>query len=321
MAAKRGLNQFLDGPPIPYTTSECLPSNNTGPVFQDSRGIVWVGTLGGGLGQFDGHRFIALTTVNGLASNSIYALAEDSAGDLWVGTAAGLNRLRHGRVADTWTTRQGLPGNVVRALYRGHDDALWIASSGGLAVFRHGAVRPVPDHRQRIAESILALFEDRTGRLYVAPDSDSSMLRHADAVYEDGDGLLWVGTLDEGLRLVEGNRVFSFSVLDGLFDDDIDGIVADDHGRLWMACSKGIFSVNRDDLRQFAAGKIHRIVSTPYSPLDGLRTVECQPGVQPVVSRMLDGRLWFSTTRGLLGSTRAARLTLHAAGSRHRRHR
>ena len=300
VATKHGLNQFLDGPTIPYTTSEGLPSNNTGPVFQDSRGVVWVGTLGGGLGQFDGHRFTTLTTRNGLASNSIYALAEDSAGDLWVGTGAGLNRLRHGQVAGTWTTRQGLPGNLVRALYRDRDDTLWIASSGGPAVFRHGAVRPAPDRRRRTAESILAFGEDQTGRLYVAPDSDSSMLRHADALYEDGDGLLWVGTLDEGLRLVEGSRIFTFSVLDGLFDDAIYGIAADDHGRLWMACSKGIFSVNRDDLRQFAAGKIHRIVSTPYSPLDGLRTVECQPGVQPVVSRMLDGRLWFSTTRGLL---------------------
>ena len=300
VATKHGLNQFLDGLTIPYTTSEGLPSNNTGPVLQDSRGIVWVGTLGGGLGRFDGHRFVALTTRNGLASDSIYALAEDGAGDIWVGTAAGLNRLRDGRVADTWTTREGLPGNVVRALHRGHDDALWVATSGGPAVFRRGVLRPVPDPRHKIAGPILALGEDRSGRLYMAPDSDSSLLRDADAMYEDSDGLFWVGTLGEGLRLIEGGRIFSFSVLDGLFDDVIYGIAADDHGRLWMACSKGIFSVNREDLRQFAAGKIRSITSTPYSPLDALRTIECQPGVQPVVSRMRDGRLWFSTIRGLL---------------------
>jgi signal transduction histidine kinase len=41
-------------------------------------------------------------------------------------------------------------------------------------------------------------------------------------------------------------------------------------------------------------------VSTPYSPLDAQRTIECRPGVQPVVSRARDGRLWFSTIRGLL---------------------
>src|SRR5690606_34669284 len=34
--------------------------------------------------------------------------------------------------------------------------------------------------------------------------------------------------------------------------------------------------------------------------LDGLRTVESQAGVQPVVTRAADGRLWFSTVRGVL---------------------
>jgi ligand-binding sensor domain-containing protein/two-component sensor histidine kinase len=300
VATKHGLNQFLDGLMIPYTTSEGLPSNNTGPVLQDRNGTVWVGTLGGGLGRFDGHRFVALTTRDGLASNTVRALAADAAGDVWVGTGAGLNRLRNGRVTDTWTTREGLPGDVVRAIHRDRDGMLWIATSGGLAEFRDGRVRPARDRRARTAEAMLAIGEDRSGHLYVAPDNDAPLLRHADSVYEDETGLLWVGTLGDGLRMVEHGRVFTFSVADGLFDDVIYGIAADDHGRLWMACSKGIFSVNREDLRQFAAGTTRHIESTPYSPLDGLRTIECQPGVQPAVTRTQDGRLWFATIRGLL---------------------
>jgi ligand-binding sensor domain-containing protein len=299
-ATKHGLNQFLDGRAIPYTTSEGLPSNNTGPVVQDSRGIMWVGTLGGGLARFDGHRFAALTTRDGLASNSIVALAEDPSGDLWVGTDAGLNRLRDGRVTGTWTVRDGLPANAIRALYRDDAGTMWIATSRGPAVFRDGAVARVPDVRGGPAEPILAFGEDRTHQLYAAPEDDAPALHHADALYRDRDGLLWVGTLGEGLRLVEGNKTSSFSVLDGLFDDVIYGITEDNQGRLWMACSKGIFSVSRADLREFAAGKIHSFVSTPYSPLDGLRTVECQAGVQPAVTRTSDGRLWFSTIRGVL---------------------
>ncbi len=300
VATKHGLNQFLDGVTTSYTTSEGLPSNQTGPVLQDSRGTVWAGTLGGGLGRFDGHRFTTLTTVEGIASNTIYALAESRDGDLWMGTAAGLNRLHDGRVVGTWTTRQGLPGNTVRALYRDHDGAIWIATSGGLAVFRDGELHAVADGHQKHVESILAIGGDRRGHLYLAPEGESPLLRQADAVFEDEDGLLWIGTLGQGLRLVDGGHVFAFSELDGLFDDAIYGIAEDDHGKLWMACSKGIFSVNREDLRQFAAGSRRRIVSTPYSPLDALRTIECQPGVQPVVSRARDGRLWFSTIRGLL---------------------
>jgi signal transduction histidine kinase len=158
----------------------------------------------------------------------------------------------------------------------------------------------VRDRRQRPAEQILAIGEDPSGRPFMAPDGESPLLRHADAVYEEQDGLIWVGTLGDGLRLVDKGRTFTFSIADGLFDDVIYGIAADDHGRLWMACSKGIFWVSREELRRFAAGAIRHVVSTPYSPLDGLRTIECQPGVQPVVTRTQDGRLWFSTIRGLM---------------------
>jgi len=300
VATKHGLNQFVDARGISYTTSEGLPTNNTGPVFQDSGGIVWVGTLGGGLARFDGHRFVTLTTRDGLASNWISTLAEDTTGDLWVGTDAGLNRLRKGRVIGTWTTRQGLPGDKVSALYRDKAGAIWVATSAGPAVVRDGIVRSTPDRRHNTTEPILAFGEDRDHRLYAAPDRDSPLLHQADALYRDSDGLLWVGTLGDGLRLIDGEQTFNFAVLDGLFDDVIYGITEDDQGRLWMSCSKGVFSVKRSDLRLFAARKIERFVSTPYSALEALRTVESQPGVQPAVAHTRDGRLWFSTIRGAL---------------------
>ncbi|HEX5430844.1 MAG TPA: triple tyrosine motif-containing protein, partial [Bryobacteraceae bacterium] len=87
---------------------------------------------------------------------------------------------------------------------------------------------------------------------------------------------------------------------DGLFDSEIFGIVHDNGDLLWMACSKGIFSVSRSDLLRFAAGKIKQLSSTPYSPTDALRVIECKPGVQPGVWKMRDGKLWFSTIRGLI---------------------
>jgi signal transduction histidine kinase/ligand-binding sensor domain-containing protein len=300
VATKHGLNQFLDGLTIPYTTAEGLPSNSTGPVLQDRHGTVWVGTLGGGLGRYDGHRFTALTTRDGLASNWIYTLAEDLAGNVWVGTAAGLNELRNGRVIGSWTSRNGLPADVVRALYADHDDALWISTPGGTVVMRHGRLRLTASGRSPPDDAIVAFADDSAGNHYAAPDNASPLLHRADTIYEDIDGLMWIGTLGEGLRLFDHGHIFNFSLQDGLFDDVIYGVTADDHGRLWMACSKGIFSVNRKDLLQFAAGRLSHVASTPYSPLDALRTIECQPGVQPVVARMTDGRLWFSTIRGVL---------------------
>ncbi len=302
VATKHGLNQFLDGLTIPYTTSEGLPSNKTGPVLQDRAGTVWVGTLGGGLGRFDGQRFTTRSRRE-TASRRTSFMPSRKIATATYGSARPPDSIGCTPAA---SSRRGRSRVVCQATSSGPSIATAPARSGlrPPAARRCSATATSSGLRIRdVARPIMPFSgseSDRDGRLQMAPDADSPSLRHADALYQDSKGLLWIGTVGDGLKLVDDGRVFSFSELDGLFDDVIYGITADDDGRLWMACSKGIFSVDREDLRRFAAGTNHRIVSTPYSPLDALRTIECQPGVQPAVSRTHDGRLWFSTIRGLL---------------------
>jgi ligand-binding sensor domain-containing protein/signal transduction histidine kinase len=307
VGTKRGLNQFLDRRTIPFTTAEGLPSDDTGPVFQDPRGVIWVGTLGAGLARFDGRRSTVLTKQDGLSSNSILALAGDAKGTLWVGTDAGLDQIRDGKIAAIF------PG-AIRSLYRASDGALWIGTSKGAAVLRSGgivglnpseAVVSFVEAGGKIMAAVEGLgimsYDQRTLRELPSP---SFAIRDADAFYRDPEGRVWVGGIGSGLHLLlnaqESGKQIDFSMKDGLFDDEIYGIVADDQDRLWLASSKGIFSVYRSELLQFAAGKIASVASTPFSPLDGLQTVECKPGVQPAAWRMRDGRLSFSTIRGLI---------------------
>ena len=313
---KNGLNQFLDGRAIPYTVSEGLPTNSTGPVLQDRHGTIWAGTLGSGLARFDGRRFSVLTVKQGLASNTVYALAEDRNGDLWAGTSAGASRLRNGIVAETYTTARGLPGNTVQSLFRDRSGVLWIGTSAGLAIFQNGRITTPPGLSRAGPFSVIALGEDGGGRMFVASASgDLSVYqngkmeafpgaatspRNVDAFYTDRDGYLWMGTLGGGLRLLKDGRTIRYFLRDGLFDNEIYGITADREDRLWMVCSKGVFSIKRGDLLKFADGQIHTFASKPYSPLDGLRTIEGRGGVQPAAWTMQDGRLWFSTVRGLL---------------------
>src|SRR5207302_2713445 len=68
----------------------------------------------------------------------------------------------------------------------------------------------------------------------------------------------------------------------------------------WMACSTGIFSVSKAELRQVAAGSISTLSCIPFSPKDVSRTIEGKSGVQPAAWKANDGSIWFSTIRGLL---------------------
>ena len=316
VGTKRGLNQFVDGRGVPYTVSEGLPSNEAGPVIEDRAGIVWAGTLDRGLARFDGQKFQSVTTREGLASNAVYALAVDRDGSLWAGTQNGLNQLRDGRVAETYTVQRGLPANLIRSLYQDRAGVLWAGTEKGLASLRGGRFEITAGAP---TGAVVALSEDREGHIVLATErgvyqgvaggfreitSNGSAIRPVNTLYRDIDGLLWMGLNGGGLRMLnstpKGAEVSSFVARDGLYDGEIYGIVRDDQDRLWMACSRGIFSVPRSELRQFAAGAVKKVTSVTYSPMDAQRVIEGQSGVSPVLSKMHDGRLWFATIRGLL---------------------
>jgi signal transduction histidine kinase/ligand-binding sensor domain-containing protein len=315
VGTKNGLNQFFSARALPYTMNEGLPSNETGPILQDRRGAIWIGTLGAGLARFDGRRFQVTTTKQGLVSNTIDTLAEDSQGALWVGTTFGINRLRDGRVDATYSASQGLPSSNVRALFFDHQGTLWAGTEKGPAILQGGSFAVPKNLPAALRGPIVAINEDQQGRVYLAIAHDGlyvyqngaaqellqsgAAIHDVAALYTDPDGNVWIGTEGSGLRLFDHGKMTTFLVRDGLFDNEIYGIIRDGADRLWMACSKGLFSVNRADLLKFAAGEIKKVVSTTYSPTDALRTIECRSGVQPGSAHMQDGRVWFSTTRGL----------------------
>lgn len=312
VGTKHGLNQLMDRRTVPFTTSEGLASNDTGPVFEDGLGNVWIGTLDAGLSKFDGQHFSTLNASQGLTNNAVYSLADDGKSGLYVGTAAGLDHLTDGKVDATYTMAAGLPSNAILCLLRDSNGTLFAGTSDGLARLEQGRFVQADTS---LHTAILALCEwhgqviaaTTGGALYsVAADGmrpvalAGSGESDIDALYADSDGQLWIGSRGGALRMLDGAKTHTFSVHDGLYDDDIFGIVGGPQGNLWFACSKGIFSVSSADLKKFAHGELKTLTSTPFSPLEGLRTIECKPGVQPATYITRDGKVWFSTIRGAL---------------------
>ena len=50
------------------------------------------------------------------------------------------------------------------------------------------------------------------------------------ALFEDKDGVLWVGTANGGLNRLRGKRFTSYNTREGLFSDEIFSIDEDDEG-------------------------------------------------------------------------------------------
>src|SRR5690606_40879416 len=69
-----------------------LSNNSITDLFQDSRGLIWIGTLDG-LNVYDrkANRFKYFRLEDGLPHNAIVAIQEDNTGTLWVSTTYGIS--------------------------------------------------------------------------------------------------------------------------------------------------------------------------------------------------------------------------------------
>ncbi len=76
-------------------------------------------------------------------------------------------------------------------------------------------------------------------------------------------------------------------------------LIEDNHGYIWMSCSKGIFRVQKQQLNDFADGKIAAVSSAVYGLEHGLASSVGTIGHTPEGYRARDGRLWFGMVGGL----------------------
>ncbi|HEX3560655.1 MAG TPA: two-component regulator propeller domain-containing protein [Pyrinomonadaceae bacterium] len=309
-----GLSQLRDKKFTTYTTAEGLASDLVKSVYEDRKGNIWVGTYGGGLSLLSGGKVTNYTTRDGLASNIVLALADDAEGSLWVGTPDGLSRLRGGKF-DTYTSADGLPNDFVRSIHADAEGSLWVGTRGGLARLKDGVFTSYTTREGLPSDFVGTIYADAQGRLWVG--TLGGLSRFADgkftnyttrdglsdnvviSIYGDAEGRLWIGTNGAGLNLFKDEKFKAFTTRDGLPNDTIYRILEDGRGRLWMSCNKGIFRLSKSELEDFAEGRTHALNPVVYGTADGMATRECSGGGQPSGWRGGDGRLWFSTIKGL----------------------
>ncbi len=123
-----------------YNDPFSLAHNDVTSLFEDSQGIVWVGTYGGGLNRFDPAtgRFKSYTEKEGLSNNEVYGILSDDLGFLWLSTNNGISRFdpRTERF-ENYDVRDGLQGDEFNqgAYLKARDGKLYFGGTNGLTVF------------------------------------------------------------------------------------------------------------------------------------------------------------------------------------------
>lgn len=295
--------------------------SNVYPIFEDSRGRVWIGGLSRGFGRFeeDGFRRLEVagvpplpqaiaedgdgrTWVGGinyggcvlrgprcapedrfLTGHTIKAIYRDAVDAMWVGTDRGVYR----DSAGVWThfsTDDGLPHDLVRVVRQTSDGAVWFGTNGGgIARYSNGTIEALSTRSGFPSDLVRDIHELSPGVLLVGTE-DSGLLRIA---------------LSEPSAPLSTAEVLVIDRRSGLYDDGIHSIVADGHGRLWMNTNRGIFWVLESQVEELAAGRRTGIRSIAYREGDGLSNPEGNGGVQSAAIRASDGKLWFAMQAGV----------------------
>ena len=309
-----GLHLLKDKKFTTYTRKDGLAGDLVKAIYEDRKGNIWIGTNGAGLNLFKDEKFTTFTTQDGLSSDVVLALYGEDDGSLWVGTPDGLNRLKDGKFT-TFTTAEGLSNDFVRSIYADHRGNLWVGTRGGLNRFRDGHFKIYTTTDGLPNDFVGTVYEDSAGSLWIGTLGGLSKFKDetfttyttkdglgSDVVlslYEGRDGILWIGTNGGGLNRLKDGKFSAYTTKEGLVDDVVYRVLEDGQANLWLSSNKGIFRVNKKELDDFANGKVRSLTPVVYGTADGMMTRECSGGGHPSGWKSSDGKLWFSTIKGV----------------------
>ncbi len=226
-------------------------------LLQDERGYIWIGS-GVGLTRYDSDGFQTFTVENGLPANEILSLARDSAGTLWVGTALGMARIRSRRDG-TLEIKNGPPffSRYSIATLAVQQDWLWIGTRRN-GLYRISLKKAIPVMTLEKGVSVKEIKLTADGSVWVLDENGLKRYNTAGRLLKayplDVDARLksflpvensiWLGTGRGLYRLDMQNGRPRFFPLPGPATIDVNRMIPDADGALWVAANKGLFRID-----------------------------------------------------------------------------
>ncbi len=225
-----------DTVPVNPNDSHSLFSSKVWALYEDKKGHLWIGTTEGL------HRLNRSTNsfTRYPSRVPIQLISEDAWGNLWVGGdeinnySAGIASFDplSGRFNYYFRNKHdstGLNNSYLHNLLASRSGDIWVATAGG------GLNRLNP----------------KTGKFtyylpnYVSPEGSLND-KETHGLYEDESGIIWVGTALGGLHRFDPKteRFTYFTTKNGLPNNYITSITADDSGNLWIGTYNGLCRFN-----------------------------------------------------------------------------
>jgi len=294
--------------------AEGLPARTVLSVCEDGDGAVWIGTGGGGLCRWSDGKITRFPVGESESANFVFSIFPRAAGGAWLSASEGedLFQFSDGRVQ-----RASWDVHGVKSILTDHAGRVWMGTKAGVALWDGNERRILGTNDNAAPAAVRALAETPDGTVWAGADDGTlyrcetnrlDPFRPRDALagqpiyslHADADGVIWAGTFRGGLLRFEKGVFRRITAKQGLPVDVISQILEDNEGRLWLGTHQGIYCVSRSALDACAEDRTNTVDCVIYGRRDGLPALEFSDGYQPACWRGADGRLWFTTARGVV---------------------
>jgi signal transduction histidine kinase/ligand-binding sensor domain-containing protein len=213
-------------------------------IIEDPGGVIWLATAAG-LAR------VTRGAVELVASDAgpIFALARTADGSWWLGGRRGLFLWSAG-VLRRFTEADGYRWGRISGLRLAPNGTLWIASrSQGLVRYRDGVWKEYREASGPVGNLARVVAVDHYGEAWVGTwnglarvegdrfspwgTGSGRMPTGIDAIFEDRDGAMWVGSMGGGLYRLQHGAAATHTAAEGLVRDDLLAVCATPDGRVW----------------------------------------------------------------------------------------
>lgn len=177
-----------------FSVQNSIPGQSVQCIFEDSKGILWLGIESVGLSKYNGKNHVIYSNnpndSSSLSNNYPTKILEDDLGFIWVATANGVNRFNR----ETEEFRQffhsssnnSINNNVVGTLHKDKYGNIWMSTANGVNIYNP--------------------HQDEFCRLFYNKDEDNSAnVNYVHSIYIKDEKNIWIGTSINGLFELDGD--------------------------------------------------------------------------------------------------------------------
>ncbi|WP_263358902.1 ligand-binding sensor domain-containing protein [Acidicapsa ligni] len=261
------LGSIRNGTISSLQTKKGLPGDQVTSLLEDDRNRLWVG-IDNTLNIYENGMFRRINKPDGSPLGFVVGLAEDTKHTVWAeisGSPRRLVQIKNDTVQQEFLSTQ-VP--AARKVAAAPDGALWLGlisgdlgryANGKLDIFHFG-------HTGMPGET------SRFNQLFVG--SDGSVM----------------GATSTGVVAWKNGKQLTMTVKNGLPCDDIQALITDDHGDLWLYAQCGLIDIPRVEVEEWWAKSDSQVQFRLLDSLDGT-----EAGYAPFngAAKSPDGHLWF----------------------------